>query len=641
MAMSKAPRRLPIGAEAGPEGVHIRVWAPRRRRVEVVVRGRPEARLEREDGGYFSGLVPDAGPGARYRFRLGGEDRLLADPASRRQPEGPDGPSEVVDPEAFAWTDRGWKGIGLPGLVIQEVHVGTFTPEGTWEAAAAQLPALADVGINAVELMPVAEMPGRFGWGYDGVGLFAPFHRYGPPDAMRAFVDEAHRLGIGVILDVVFNHLGPQGSVLTQFAEAYHSPGKATEWGAAMNFDGPDGGPVREFFLACTEHWIREYHLDGLRIDATQEFHDDSRPHILAEIAETVRRVAGEAGRSALVIGENEPQQADLIRPADRGGLGLDALWNDDFHHVGLIFANGHREAYYGDYGGTPQEFVSLLKRGWLYQGQFNARQGKPRGSPAAGLTPPQFINFLQNHDQVANSLRGRRLHQEADPGTTRALTAVLLLAPGTPMLFQGQEYAAHAPFVYFGDLAGELAETMHQGRREQLKEFESLGLPGTRGLVPHPSEPGVFERCRLDPGERDRNAEAYALHKDLLALRRDDPVFRAQGAGGLDGAVLGPRAFVARWGDPEGLGRDRLLAVNLGDEMVYAPVAEPLLAPSEGRAWRVAWSSEDVRYGGRGTPPPVRPEGWRLPARAAIALAPDGPDPDPEPDESESPDAE
>jgi maltooligosyltrehalose trehalohydrolase len=263
------------------------------------------------------------------------------------------------------------------------------------------------------------------------------------------------------------------------------------------------------------------------------------------------------------------------------------------------------------------------LKRGWLYQGQFNPRQGKPRGSPAADLAPRQFVNYLQNHDQVANSLRGPRLHQETDPATFRALTAVLLLAPGTPMLFQGQEFSASAPFLYFGDLKPDLAEKMHRGRRKQLRQFESLALPGSRGLIPRPSEPGVFESCKIDPSERQAHAEAYALHRDLLRLRRDDPVIRAQGTAGLDGAVLGPRSFVVRWADPEGRHLDRLLAVNLGDELVHSPVTEPLLAPPEGRAWDLLWSSEAVRYGGRGTPPPVRPGTWRLPARSALVLKP------------------
>ncbi len=502
-------RRRPIGAEVGPAGVHVRLWAPGHERVEVVVecgpgrngRGsRPTFPLEAEDRGYFAGTIPGAAAGTRYRFRLDGSDRLLPDPASRFQPDGPEGPSMVVDPDAFAWSDSAWRGVELPGQVLYELHVGTFTPEGTFAAATRELPALAELGVTLIELMPVVSMPGRFGWGYDGVGLFAPFHHYGPPDDLRRLVDRAHALGLGVLLDVVDNHLGPESCSLPAFSEDYQTDRYQTEWGRAMNFDGPRSHPVREFFLTNAAYWVEEYHLDGFRFDATQEFHDNSRTHILTSLIRRVKLAARGLGRKALVIGENEPQQATLARPVRRGGCGLDALWNDDFHHVARVAATGRREAYYGDYHGSAQEFASLFRRGWLYQGQRNLRQGKPRGTPAFDLDPPQFINFLQNHDQIANSLRGTRLHQQTDPATFRALTAVLLLAPGTPMLFQGQEFAASSPFEYFGDLSPELSETMHRGRRDFLAQFPSVATPEARPLIPHPADPTVFERLQTRP---------------------------------------------------------------------------------------------------------------------------------------------
>ncbi len=353
-------RRLPVGAELHREGgVHFRVWAPKRRRVAAVLEsasGTEEHPLEREEGGYYSALVP-TGAGTRYRFRLDGEQRLLPDPASRYQPDGPHGPSEVVDPSRFRWTDAGWRGVPREGQVIYEMHIGTFTRAGTWSAATRQLPAIAELGVTVVELLPVADFPGRFGWGYDGVNLFAPTRLYGTPDDMRAFVDRAHGLGLGVLLDVVYNHLGPDGNYLREFSDGYFSRTHHTDWGDAINFDGPDSAAVRAFFLANASCWIDEFHIDGLRLDATQDIHDRSTPHILEELTRHARAAA--PGRRVYLVAENEPQQTRLVRPPDEGGYGLDAIWNDDFHHSALVALTGRREAYYTDYLGTPQELVS------------------------------------------------------------------------------------------------------------------------------------------------------------------------------------------------------------------------------------------------------------------------------------------
>jgi maltooligosyltrehalose trehalohydrolase len=622
-------RRLPVGAEVLPDGgVEFRVWAPRRRKVEVVLeggpgggsRGDPEViRLdaEEESGGYFSGVAPGAGPGTLYRYRLDGE-ASYPDPASRFQPQGPHGPSEVIDPAPFAWSDRDWRGVSLRGQVLYEIHIGTFTREGTWEAAANELAPLAELGVTSVEVMPVAEFPGRFGWGYDGVDLFAPYHAYGRPDDFRRFVDQAHALGLGVLLDVVYNHLGPEGNYLRAFADDYISARHKTEWGDAINFGEENSGPVREFFLANAAYWVEEFHVDGLRLDATQAFFDDSTEHILTALVRRVR--ASARGRATLVIGENEPQRAEMARPPERGGHGIDALCNDDFHHIAMIALTRRAEAYYSDYRGTPQEFVSALKRGYLYQGQRNLRQGKSRGTPALDLAPETFVNYLQSHDQVANSLRGDRAHRLTGTALYRAMTAVLLLAPGTPMLFQGQEFAASSPFLYFADHEPALARRMGAQRAEFLSQFPSLALPEAKALLADPADPATFERSKLDHSERPCHGEAYVLHRDLLRLRRDDPVFRAQGAGGLDGAVLGPEAFVVRYFG--GGGEDRLLVVNLGQDFQLAPITEPLLAAPAGGSWEVIWSSEDVRYGGTGTPPPETDRGWRLPGRAAAVLA-------------------
>ena len=615
-------RRLPCGAEASPEGgVHFRVWAPRRRRVEVVVEdgGRAEAfELRAEEEGHFSGRVARARAGTDYRFRLDGGAGPYSDPCSRFQPRGPHGPSRVVDPSAFRWTDADWRGATLRGQVVYEMHVGTFTPEGTWEAARRELRELARCGVTCVEMMPVSDFPGRFGWGYDGVNLFAPTRLYGEPDDLRRFVDEAHRHRVAVILDVVYNHLGPDGNYLSQFAAEYFSEKYRTEWGEALNFDGPGSRPVREFFLANAAYWVEEFHFDGLRLDATQQIFDSSAEHIVAAVGRRVREAA--RGRETIVVGENEPQHARLMRPAAEGGCGLDGLWNDDFHHSAMVALTGRSEAYYTDHRGAPQEFVSALKYGFLFQGQRYKWQRARRGTPSLDIEPAAFVNFIQNHDQVANSGRGERVDKLTSPGRLRAMTALLLLAPSTPMLFQGQEFAASGPFLYFADHEPALAEKVREGRTEFLAQFPSLATAETRACLAAPHDPATFERCKLDLSERERHSQVYALHRDLLRLRREDPVFSLQRRRGLDGAVLGPEAFVLRFFDDEGGAGDRLLAVNLGADLRLDPAPEPLLAPPEGAQWELLWSSESVAYGGCGATPPDADGGWRIPGHAAVA---------------------
>ena len=620
MQATGVSRRLPIGAELSqPEGVHFRVWAPRARRVDVMLESDAAAvSLEPESDGYHGGFVRAASVGARYRFCLDGGDPL-PDPASRFQPEGPHGPSCVVDASTFRWTDANWRGVRLAGQVIYEMHIGTFTSEGTWQAAARELPELARVGISVIELMPVADFPGRFGWGYDGVDLFAPTRLYGQPDDFRRFVDRAHALGLGVILDVVYNHLGPDGNYLKQFSEHYFTDRYANEWGEAINFDGEQSGPVREFFLANAAYWIDEYHLDGLRLDATQQIYDASPEHILAALSRRVRAAAG--GRATLLIAENEPQDTRLVRPLEAGGYGLDALWNDDFHHTAVVALTGINAAYYSDYLGRPQEFVSAMKWGYLYQGQRYRWQKKRRGTPAFGLSPATFVTFIQNHDQIANSARGHRRHLLTSPGHYRALTALMLLGPGTPMLFQGQEFGASAPFLYFADHKPELARQVRRGRADFLRQFPALAAPEMQAELPDPADITTFEKSKLDLSERERNAEAYALHLDLLTIRREDPVFAAQRPGGLDGAVLALEAFVIRYFSGEQ--HDRLLLVNLGRELAVDPAPEPLLAPPAGARWKVQWSSEDPRYGGFGTPPVEGDAGWHLPGESAVVMRP------------------
>jgi len=478
--------KLPVGAEITPDGVHFRVWAPNSRKVSVQLisaEGAKSIALESESDGYFSGIVAGARANMLYKFQL--DSGAFPDPVSRFQPEGPHGPSRIIDRGAFRWTDTEWHGVTREGQVIYEMHIGTFTKEGTWRAAMEQLLELARLGITLLEIMPIADFPGRFGWGYDGVDLFAPTRLYGGPDDFRAFVDQAHALGLGVILDVVYNHIGPDGNFLKQFSPDYFTDRYQNEWGEALNFDGTQSRPVREFFIANAGYWIDEYHLDGLRLDATQQIFDSSEEHILAAIARRVREAAKD--RSTYLVAENETQQSGLVRPVEQGGYGLDALWNDDFHHSARVALTGRNEAYYSDHLGHPQEFISAMKRGFLFQGQWYAWQNKRRGTPTTGLHPANFVNCIQNHDQVANSLRGIRLHQLTSPGSFRAMTALLLLGPGTPMLFQGQEFAASTPFLYFADHNPELAKLVAAGRQQFLEQFPSIACAESTPCLANP----------------------------------------------------------------------------------------------------------------------------------------------------------
>jgi maltooligosyltrehalose trehalohydrolase len=622
--MSPTRRRLPVGAELQPEGgTHFRVWAPRPRRVTLQILprdGEPfETAAEREPDGYYSVHLPGVSAGDRYRFCLDGQ--ALADPASRFQPEGQFGPSEVVDPSRFAWTDAAWRGVEMRGQVIYEMHVGSFTPEGTWRAAMAHMPKLVQTGITLLELMPVADFPGRFGWGYDGVFPYAPTRLYGTPDDFRAFVDRAHALGLGVILDVVYNHLGPDGCVFAKYAPAYFTTKYPNEWGEPLNFDGPDGAPVREYFSANAAYWIDEYHLDGLRLDATQSIHDGSEEHILRVIARRARAAAH--GRSIVLVAENEPQEVRMVQPLQDGGFGLDAVWNDDFHHSAVVQLTGRREAYYTDHRGTPQEFVSAAKYGYLFQGQRYAWQRKNRGTRTTGISPERFVNFVENHDQLANSGDGSRLHARTAPGRYRAMTALVLLLPGTPMLFQGQEFGATTPFLYFADHNPELAEAVQRGRAEFVSQFTSLASPEVQRTLPVPHDPATFARCALNWREYETRPQHRRLHHDLLAVRREDVAFRQQRAGAVDGSVLGPEAFVLHYFTTE-TADERLLMVNFGVDLATPALPEPLVAPPPGfDTWVTRWSSEDPEYGGLGIPEVVNSDGWRVPGHSAIVLRP------------------
>lgn len=617
-------QKYPAGAEVVPGGgVHFRVWAPRSKSVSVLLSSGDDwtkadrIELEPENQGYHQALVSQAAAGMLYKYDLG--NGLFPDPASRFQPDGPHGPSMVIDSTTFIWTDKDWRGVTRQGQVVYEMHIGTFTPEGTWESAARRLPFLKELGITLLEIMPVADWPGQFGWGYDGVDLYAPTRLYGRPDDMRGFINQAHELGLGVILDVVYNHIGPDGNYLKEFSPDYFTDRYKNEWGEALNFDGANAGPVREFFSSNAVFWIDEYHLDGLRFDATQQIFDSSPSHIMAVMTRMAREAAGE--RSIFLVAENESQNSRLVRPYESGGYGFDALWNDDFHHVARTALTGRKEAYYEDYAGTPQEFISAVKHGYLYQGQWYRWQKKRRGTASLYLAPDQFVTYLENHDQVANSLRGEHLHRLSHPGALRALTTLLLLGPGTPMLFQGQEFGASNRFNFFADHNPELARLVAKGRRDYLRQFKSAAGAECDPYVLEPGAPDTFKSSKLNWEECSTRSEFLELHRDLLKLRREEPALNRPRRGGVDGAVLGPQAWVLRFFADQ-CQDERLLLINLGVDLELAIVPEPLLAAPEEHSWRIRWSSEAPEYGGSGIRPWVD-DRWFLPGRAALLLAP------------------
>jgi maltooligosyltrehalose trehalohydrolase len=636
--MSQAKRRYPIGAElVGEDQTHFRVWAPKAQEVEVVLDDVSEGKskiypLTAEPGGYFSGAA-NAGAGARYRFRVNGAENCYPDPASRFQPDGPHGSSCIVDPRKFRWSDANWSGLEIKGQIVYEMHIGTFTREGTWRAAAEQLPELARIGITVIEMMPVADFPGRFGWGYDGVDLFAPSHLYGIPDDLRLFVDRAHSLGLGVVLDIVYNHFGPDGNYLGAYSDDYLVRGKGHEWGDVINFDGPNSKPVREFFITNGRYWIEEFHFDGFRFDATHAIHDKSEEYIIRAVARAAREAAD--SRSIILVAENDLQEATMVRQrspetsSDRTHAelqtcdeDLDGMWNDDFHHSAIVALTGQNVGYFSDYSGKPQEFISAAKYGFLYQGQAHSWRKVLRGTPTFGIPVEAFVCFIENHDQIANTGSGDRPRFQSSAGRYRAFTALLLLGPWTPLLFQGQEFGASSPFLFFADVGdAAVREAIRKGRSELLAPFLSLSEAEKSKRLPAPDDPNAFSMCKLDFSERETNRQLYDLHIDLLKLRREDSRFRLQQSDGIDGAVLGPTSFVLRYFSEAN--DDRLLILNFGKRQCLHPASEPLLAPPPGCRWETLWSSDSTRYGGTDDVATATAEQWSLPAEAAVALRP------------------
>jgi malto-oligosyltrehalose trehalohydrolase len=551
---------MPFGAALQAEGgVAFRLWAPSRDEAAVIVNGRTHA-MERHPGGWFARTVDGARAGARYAFALAGVDVRVPDPASRFQPDGVHEPSMVIDPRTYAWRESGWRGRPWHETVLYELHVGTFTAEGTYAAAAERLDALERLGVTAVELMPLAQPAGTRNWGYDGVLPFAPQHAYGSTEELKAFVDAAHARGLSVFLDVVYNHFGPEGNYLHAFADAFFTGRHHTPWGAAINVDGERSETVREMFVQNALYWLREYRFDGLRLDAVHEIRDDSERPFLLELAARVR--AGvEADRHVHLVLENDANQASLLRA-------YDAQWNDDAHHAFHVLATGEADGYYRDYAREPARLLArALAEGFAYQGEPSEhRGGRSRGEPSASLPATAFVDFLQNHDQVGNRALGERISALASEDAVRAVTVVLLLAPAVPLLFMGEEWAASTPFLFFSGFGAELGRAVTEGRRREFAAWPAFSDPVARDRIPDPQSPGTMEASvlRWDERDRDDHAAMLRLHEELLAVRSRVIVPRlAHGAHGEGYAMLAERTFHARWsfGDGSRLG----LVANLG----------------------------------------------------------------------------
>jgi maltooligosyltrehalose trehalohydrolase len=519
-----------LGAYPDAGAVTFQVWAPMRRQVELILRpGLPSSQrrsLTPTDNGLFTGAFADVSPGDLYAYLLDGEGPF-PDPVSRFQPQGVHGPSAVVDPRAFAWSDDGWRSVPLQQAVVYELHVGTFTEAGTFAAVTDRLPYLADLGVTVLELMPIADFPGSRNWGYDGVSLFAPSRAYGAPDDLRRLVDTAHRRGLAVVLDVVYNHFGPDGAYGSVFSPFYLSTRHRSPWGAAVNLDGKGSEQVREFFIENALYWLHEYHFDGLRLDATHGLIDDSSRHFVAELAARVR--ASLPHRRVLLIAEDERNLATIVRSPEDGGWGLDAVWADDFHHQARCLAAGDRDGYYEDFTGTIADLVTTIRQGWFYHGQFSAHRGERRGTDPSGVPLCRMVYCLQNHDQIGNRPFGGRLNHQIEPALFRALSALLLFLPETPLLFMGQEWAASTRFLFFTDHHVELGRLVTKGRREEFSRFDAFADPVTRTRIPDPQASSTFEDSRLVWNERMQapHAGVLELYRALLRLRRTEPALQ------------------------------------------------------------------------------------------------------------------
>lgn len=539
---------MPFGAELLPEGgVRFRLWAPKPERVDLVLDGSPVT-MQKNESGWFEFVAKQAKAGSRYQFAIDGKLRV-PDPASRFQPEDVHEPSQVVSPQSFEWTDDGWRGRPWEEAVIYELHIGTFSPEGTFGGVEAKLEYLASLGITAIELMPVSDFFGKRNWGYDGVLPFAPDSSYGHPDDLKRLVHSAHHKGLMVFLDVVYNHFGPEGNYLREYAPQFFTDRHHTPWGDAINFDGESSRTVRDFFIHNALYWLEEFHFDGLRLDAVHAIRDDSSPDILSELGARVREAFPRDRHIHLILENEENQARYLKRSRDDRERFYDAQWNDDIHHVCHVISSGEKDSYYVDYQEPIQLLGKALTEGFAYQGEPSSfRDGKQRGETSAGLPLTDFIAFLQNHDQIGNRAFGDRILKYSNAEAVRALGEILLLAPSPPMLFMGEEFAADTPFLFFCDFRAELAKAVTDGRRAEFGRSMQFADEKLRNSIPDPNAESTFLASKLDwPSVHESRHDRWLKHySSLLELRHKEivPLLRENGDSpqskwSAEGAVL------------------------------------------------------------------------------------------------------
>jgi maltooligosyltrehalose trehalohydrolase len=580
------------------------VWAPGAAELSLVVhdgRAAGTYRPPRDEEGVFDLIVDGAAAGNRYSYVIDGSG-ARPDPASRFQPDGVHGPSQIVDPFAFRWSDRRWGGRPARDRILYELHVGTFSPEGTFAGATSRLEALRDLGITVIELMPVADFAGSRNWGYDGVCLYAPARVYGGPDDLRRLVDRAHQLGIAVVLDVVYNHLGPEGAYLPEFNPDYFTGRHPTPWGRALNLDGPGSGMVRRFIIDNAVHWVREYHADGLRLDATHALIEDREGTIVREIVDAVHAAST---LPVFIHAEDHRNLASMIDDAHSGGWALDGVWADDFHHVLRSLVAGDTHGYYSDFRGTSCELARTIQQGWLFTGQQSKHLGRTRGTDPSRIPMYRFVVCLQNHDQVGNRAMGDRLHDAITPEAWRAASALLLTVPMTPLIFMGQEWAAGTPFQYFTDLEDGLGGRVTEGRRREFADFPEFSSEAGRKRIPDPQASSTFTASRLRWEERDLppHRAVLALYRALIALRLDHPELGASDETTGDAAAPDAGTLVVRRSD----GPDvcwivvRLLGAGSID---LAPLAEARSDP-DGH-WTVLLTTEEPLFALDPRPPQI-----------------------------------
>jgi maltooligosyltrehalose trehalohydrolase len=586
-----------FGAVPGWGGVRFRVWAPSARTLTLVLHDGAAAGpypLARDEEGLFDRIVDGAAAGNHYSYRIDDSDDR-PDPASRFQPHGVHGPSEIIDAGAFQWTDGRWAGRPPADRIIYELHIGTFSPEGTFAGAASRLIALRDLGVSVIEIMPVADFAGMRNWGYDGACLYAPSRAFGRPDDLRRLVDRAHALGIAVMFDVVYNHLGPEGAYLPAFNNEYFSSRHLTPWGRGVNLDGPGSTMVRRFILDNARHWVVEYHADGLRLDATHALIEEDTGAIIREIVAQT----GAAAPRTVIHAEDHRNRAVMVVDRAQGGWGLDGVWADDFHHVVRRLLAGDSAGYYSDFNGTVHELVRIIQQGWLFTGQLSQHLGEHRGTDASAVPMNRFVVSLQNHDQVGNRAFGDRLHQTIAPESWRAASALLLTLPMTPLIFMGQEWAASTPFLYFTDLAAALADQVREGRRREFARFPEFSDEQARGFIPDPQALSTFDASRLRWDERrePKHGAVLEFYRALIALRLDHP------------AALGASENTA--GEALALDDDTIAMRRRDDDEVFwivarfrsAGLVDLSAAVSErddpGAEWRVVLTTEDPLFVG------------------------------------------